>query len=269
MTQKAGMSVRWDPRDYAGHASAQHAWAEELIAQLALREDERILDVGCGDGKITAGLATSVPRGHVTGIDSSPEMIEFARREHPVSTHPNLEFLCMDARHIELPAPYDLVFSNAALHWVDDHRAFLRGASRALRMGGRLRAGCGGRGNAHDVFLAMRAEMRRTCWRGFFRDLVRPYHFYSAEDYARWLPEAGFHPVRIGLVERDMIHAGPEQLAAWVRTTWLPYTQRVPEDRREAFIAACIARYLSKHPVDTQGRTHVRMIRLEIDALKQ
>ena len=134
-------------------------------------------------------------------------MIEFAKHTFTV---PNLEFLALDARHIKpaafsSPSPpqkeeragvrrhnsnpltpalsplgrgegaasalFDVVFSNAALHWVDDHQAFLRGAASALRPGGRLIVSCGGKGNAHDVFLALRPEMRLKRWREFFRKM--------------------------------------------------------------------------------------------------
>jgi trans-aconitate 2-methyltransferase len=75
---KAKKDVRWNAADYAANSAAQQIWARELIAQLRLRGDEHILDVGCGDGKVTAELARAVPKGSVTGIDASPEMIAFA-----------------------------------------------------------------------------------------------------------------------------------------------------------------------------------------------
>jgi len=72
---------------------------------------------------------------------------------------------------------FDLFFSNAALHWVDDHEAILRGAAAALKPGGRLMISCGGKGNAHDVFLALRPEMRLQRWREYFRQMPLPYFF--------------------------------------------------------------------------------------------
>ena len=66
----------------------------------------------------------------------------------------------------------------------------------------------------------------------------------------------------------DMTHTGRDGLAAWVRTTWLPYTQRLPEDRREAFVADAVERYLDRHPPDAAGQTHVAMVRLEVEAMR-
>ena len=105
--------------------------------------DELILDVGCGDGKVTAEIARTVPRGFVTGTDVSAEMIAFARRIFPPTIHPNLRFEVCDAHHLSRklfspPETVDLVFSNAVLHWVDDHEQFLRAAATVLHPGGRL-----------------------------------------------------------------------------------------------------------------------------------
>ena len=160
------------------------------------------------------------------------------------------------------------MFSNAALHWVDDHEAILRGAASVLRNGGRLVVSCGGKGNAHDVFLALRPEMRLKCWCEFFRKMPLPYFFYAPADYEKWLPKFGFKINTLKLAPKDAIYDGAEGLATWLRTTWLPFVQRVPENLREEFIAAVTARYLAKHPPDAQGNVHVRMVRLEIEAVK-
>jgi trans-aconitate methyltransferase len=263
--------MKWNAADYAANSAVQQAWAREVIARLHLRGDEHILDVGCGDGKVTAELTRAVPRGSVTGADASAEMIGFARKTFPPSAVSNLRFQIADARKIsELNAtpPFDLVFSNAALHWVDDHPAFLRGAATVLKSGGRLVVSCGGKGNAHDVFLALRPEMRLKRWREFFRRMPMPYFFYAPADYEKWLPKFGFKIQNLKLAPKDATYAAAEGFATWLRTTWIPFVQRVPEAMREEFISAVTARYLTSHPPDQSGQVHVRMVRLEIEAVK-
>jgi trans-aconitate 2-methyltransferase len=308
---KTKKDLRWNAADYAANSAAQQIWARELIAQLQLRGDEHVLDVGCGDGKMTAELARSVPQGSVTGIDASPEMIRFARGNFSPGKHPNLEFQICDARNISLaalssPSPppkeeragerrrlissskplapalsplgrgeggetagFDIVFSSSVLHWVEDHPAFLSGAATCLRPGGRLVVSCGGKGNAHDVFVALRPQMRLKRWCSFFRKLEKPYFFYSPAEYEKWLPRFGFKTNRVKLSPKDAVYRGRDGFAAWFRTTWLPYTQRVPENLRNEFVAAVTDRYLAKHPPDVAGRVHVKMVRLEIDAVKK
>jgi trans-aconitate methyltransferase len=258
----------WDPAAYAVSSSAQQAWARELIAKLKLSGNEHLLDVGCGDGKVTAELARAVSKGSVVGIDSSPDMIHFACGSFPPGAFPNLQFRVMDARRIRLDRAVDIVFSNAALHWVDDHLSFLEGAARCLRSGGRLMVSCGGKGNAQDVFVALRVELRLKRWRQFFRNMDKPYFFFSPEHYAEWLRRCGFEIRVLRLADKEMAWESREGLVAWFRTTWHPYTHRVPENLREDFVTAVAERYLARHPADEASRVRVRMVRLEIEAVK-
>jgi trans-aconitate methyltransferase len=294
VTSAATKKMKWNAADYAANSVVQQSWARELIARLKLRGDEHILDVGCGDGKITAEIARAVPRGSATGVDASPQMIKFAQKTFPSRKSPNLEFRVMDARRIKFDRQFDLIFSNAALHWVDDHQAILRGMAAVSKPGARLIVSCGGKGNAQDVFVALRPELRLNRWREFFRGMPKPYFFYSPADYEKWLPKFGFKINALKLAPKDATYAGADGFAAWLRTTWLPYVQRVPEkvaqasclsvssakpnrtggmpvpltNLREEFIAAVTERYLATHPPDAAGQVHVRMVRLEIDAVK-
>src|ERR1700685_1696826 len=183
--EKKIASAKWDAADYAANSVVQQTWARELISKLNLLGDEHILDVGCGDGKVTAEIAKAVPRGSATGVDASAEMIAFAQKTFPKDKCPNLEFQVMDAREIKFDRQFDFLFSNAALHWVDDHQKFLQGAASVLKSGGRLVVSCGGKGNAHDVFVAMRPEIRLQRWSGFFRKMPAPYFFYAPGDYEK------------------------------------------------------------------------------------
>jgi trans-aconitate methyltransferase len=95
-----------------------------------------------------------------------------------------------------------------------------------------------------------------------------PYFFYSPENYEKWLPCFGFKKRSVKLAPKDATYNGRDGFAAWLRTTWLPYTQCVPENLREEFIAAVTERYVAKHPPDAGGQVHVKMVRLEINAVK-
>jgi trans-aconitate methyltransferase len=256
----------WNASDYAKNSTAQATWARELIAKLNLRGEESILDVGCGDGKITAELAQSVQHGYVLGIDGSRNMIDYAQTQY--SLVPNLQFVQMDARQIVVDRPFDLIFSNAALHWVDDQPAFLKGAYQALRPGGRLIFSCGGRGNAAEFFKVFQQLQQQLPWQPYLTNFQSPTYFHDDRDYFNWLLEAGFQPLNVALVPRDMTHDGKSGLAGWIRTTGTPYTNQVPEEDRDRFIDACADAYLKHYPLDSNGCSHVKMVRLEVEAVR-
>lgn len=258
--------VKWDPQDYARHSAAQFGWAQDLIARLHLRGDESLLDIGCGDGRVTAELAARLPRGQAVGIDSSAEMVSLARQQFPTSRHPNLDFVQMDARAVVFVERFDVAFSSAALHWVIDHGPVLRGVRSALRPRGRLLFQMGGRGNAAGVLVIMDELIRRPPWEPFFGAFSFPYGFYGPEEYEPWLRACGLAPRRVELLPKDMIQPDRAGLAGWVRTTWLPYTERVPAAERETFIEAVVDGFARAHPPDGQGRLHVAMVRLEVEA---
>lgn len=96
----------------------------------------------------------------------------------------------------------------------------------------------------------------------------KPYFFHSPPQYADWLEEAGFQATAVRLVPKEMLLADRAAFAGWVRTTWIPYTQRLPEPLREEFVHAVVDRYLAHHPVDAAGRVRVGMVRLEVDAVR-
>jgi trans-aconitate 2-methyltransferase len=115
----------WNPVEYAQNLEAQQSWARELLHTVQKRGDEAILDVGCGNGKITADFAKILPDSRVIGVDSSAEMIAYANRTYPNTIYPNLWFNQVEARPLYFQEEFDLCFSNASLNWVNNHQNFL------------------------------------------------------------------------------------------------------------------------------------------------
>jgi trans-aconitate 2-methyltransferase len=258
----------WNPDDYARNSTAQNQWGRELIGKLFLAGNERVLDIGCGDGALTVMIASRLPWGEVSGIDLSGEMIAHARFRYPASKYSNCHFIAVDVREMTFETEFDLAFSNAALHWVQEQGQVLERVFRALKPGGRLLFQMGGSGNAAGLLEAAGAAVADYPWRSFFEGFTPPWRFCSDREYTSLLEAAGFVPVRVGLFPVDMVHANREELAGWVRTTWIPYLECLPACKREEFITEVTDRYLAFHPPDRDGRTHVRMIRLEAEAVK-
>jgi trans-aconitate 2-methyltransferase len=254
----------WNAQDYEKNSSAQQQWAQELIAKLDLQGHEQILDLGCGDGKVTAELARCVPQGSVVGVDRSDDMIRLAQMRH--AEIKNLQFQQMDVRQLTFCDQFDVVFSNATLHWVDDHISVLKGLRDGVRHQGRILLQMGGKGNASGMIEAVNAVIERPQWHQYFEAFSFPYFFYSSADYQQWLPQAGFQPLRIELIPKDMCHQGVEGLTGWIRTTWFPYIQCVPEPVRAIFLNEVVEQYLRHYPITADGLTHVEMMRLEVEA---
>jgi trans-aconitate 2-methyltransferase len=187
----------WNAADYARYSSLQEAMAGEVLGLLELRGDESVLDLGCGDGRLTARIAARVPAGQVCGVDASADMVAFANSEFvgDDTSRGNLRFEVADARALPYRDAYDLVVSFNALHWVPEQLQALRGIAAALRAGGRAQL----RLVVKDELISLEAvaeQMRREPrWQSHFADFRDPYLRLTAAEYARVVQHAGLRVV--------------------------------------------------------------------------
>lgn len=256
----------WDPKLYSSNSLAQKNWGFELLAKLHFKGNERFLDVGCGDGKLSAEIARNLPEGSVLGIDLSEEMITFARNHYPQEKFPNLAFMQINASELTFDSEFDVVFSNAVLHWIKAPETALKSFWKSLKPDGVFLAQFGGRGNAAEVFKIVDFMLEDEKWSSYFRDFVFPYGFYGPEEYGKWLKDAGFSIQRLELISKDMALEGEKGLFASIASTWHPYTQQVPQELKEDFIKELVALFVKSYPPDNKGYVHVQMKRLEIEA---
>lgn len=250
------------------HSSPQHQWALDLISTLTFAGDEHVLDIGCGDGKISAELAARVPSGAVLGVDAAHTMIQFAQDRFPPSRFPNLRFQYGDATHLAFCHAFDLVVSFAALHWVHDHRAVLQGVKRALKHGGRAVLQFGGEGNAATLVAVTHELTTHERWRRYFTGFTFPWAFCGIGPYRDLINKVGLSAKRIELVPKDMTFTGKDALKGWIGPVFLPYLERLPEAQREAFTEELAALYLVRQPRDKRGDIHVPMVRLEVEVTR-
>src|SRR5262249_37128875 len=176
---------------YYRRSGLQQQMAEEQLGRLTLAGGERILDVGCGDGKITAEIAARVPRGSVLGVDPSRDMIAFASGRFGPPAHANLRFEVADARRLPYRDEFDLVVSFNALHGVPEQDAALAASRAALKPHGRalLRfVPAGQRESLEDVIEEVRQRPR---WAGRFAGFRRPYVHLPPEEYRALAERAG------------------------------------------------------------------------------
>ena len=202
MTHAAGQ--HWDPAAYDRNARFVSDLGAPVLDQLAPMEGERILDLGCGDGALTAGIAAAGAL--VTGVDASQEFIAAARAR-------GLDAHVMDGRRLTFANAFDAVFSNAALHWMPDPDAVLAGVYRALVPGGRFIGEMGGHGNVAAIVVALNAVLAR---RGIDGAALSPWYFPTAEEYAEKLMAAGFEIDTIALHPRTT--PLPTDMTGWLET---------------------------------------------------
>lgn len=195
MNGQATAKYDWDASDYAEQSSAQLIWAEELLAKINLSGSEQVLDLGCGDGKITAAIAAGLSNGKVTGIDSSQQMVSLTQKRFAV--YENLIFENDDATTFSYKDKYDVVFSNAVLHWVQDHEAVLKNCQQSLLVGGKVLLQMGGKGNATEFIDVVSKVINKSNWKHYFNQFSFPFYFYAVEDYEVWLRESGFRQVEL------------------------------------------------------------------------
>jgi trans-aconitate 2-methyltransferase len=235
--------TEWDAEGYSEQNSLQRWLAEEHLAMLELDGTERILDVGCGDGRITAEIARRVPRGSVLGIDPSTHMVDFAGSRLAESAHPNLAFALGDATALRYRSEFDLVVSFNALHWVRDQNAALRGIRHALKPAGRAFLEFvpqGPRKSLEDVIdEACAAERWAPCFMGH----KRPYVHLAPEEFRRLAIDNGFRVERLERELKAWDFGSRQGFVDWAKVTFVEWTEGLPEERRLTFIDDVLDRY--------------------------
>jgi trans-aconitate 2-methyltransferase len=235
--------TEWDARAYNRVSSLQHWLADKSLAGLQLRGDERVLDIGCGDGSITVQLAARVPRGAVLGVDASHEMIAFAVRRHPASAHPNLSFQVADAARLSFAAEFDRVVSFNCLHWVRDQTAALRGIGAALRPSGRTHLRFVSRGERTSLEAVIEATRRTPAWASYFPDEDAPFVHLTPAEYRALAEPVGLRVERLDVQQEAWDFQSRDAFVHFAEATFVEWTRRVPPAQRAAFITDVLDRY--------------------------
>lgn len=227
------MTFEFDGEKYQKASSHQKEWGAKLIAEFDFNGSEHILDLGCGDGAITAQLAAHVPDGYVVGIDASRGMIETAVKNHRAG---NLGFELIDINAISYLEEFDIVISNATLHWVKDHRRLLSNVYSALKNNGTVRFNFAAAGNCSCFFKVVNQVMGLPAFAGYFEDFVWPWYMPDIGEYRSLAEQFAFSEVKVWGENADRNFPGPEAMAKWIdQPSIVPFLIRVPEKDKKEF----------------------------------
>ena len=241
----------WDATTYDKVADPQARWGRAVLDRLPLAGDERVLDAGCGTGRVTELLAERLPRGHVVALDGSPGMVE-AARQRLAGFGERIEYVVADlGQPLPLADQVDAILSTATFHWLADHDALFTNLAAVLKPGGRLVAQCGGAGNIASV---------QRVLAGIGDGWLGPVHFASPMDTVRRLDHAGFVDIECWLSDEPTRFDPGEPFETFLRTVILgAHLDRLPETEREAFVRTVVER-LAEPVID--------YVRLNIVALR-
>ena len=238
------MQYDFDGERYKQASSQQKAWGRGLISELELRGDERILDLGCGNGTLTAELAELAPGCSVLGIDSSESMIETARRDHAGA---NLRFELCDINTIDFEFEFNMVFSNAALHWVKNHRRLLVNVYRSLKDRGTVRFQFAGDGNCSNLIAVLQEAIAEKDYAGYFEEFEWPWYMPAVKQYRELLDEVAFAEKQVWSQNGDKYFESVEEMVRWIdQPSLVPFLRHVNETDRQRFRDAVVKRMIER-----------------------
>ncbi len=235
--------TEWDAADYERISGLQQAMAEEVLALLDFEGAERILDVGCGNGKITAEIAARVPDGSVLGVDPSHEMITFASSHYGAAAYPDLRFEIADARSLPYREEFDVVVSFNALHWIRQQDEALQSIYAAMKPGARaqLRLVCKGERRSLEHVIEQTCFSPR--WAQYYQGFHQPYLHLTPEQYSELAERNGLQVTHVETEDKSWDFKSRSAFEAFGEVTFVEWTRLLPAEEELNFTADVLDRY--------------------------
>lgn len=232
--------TEWNASGYASISQMQEAIATEQLTRLTLGATDRVLDIGCGNGKITAAIAARIPAGSVLGVDASLNMIQFAQAHYPA---PNLEFKVEDARTLPFKQEFDQIVSFNAIHWIPEQSTVLRCIHAALKPGGKALLRFVPDGPRKCIEDVIEEVCHLPQWIHYFEHHQKPYAHPTPDAYRALAEQNGFQVLSIHVEDRSWDFQTRQEFAEFSRVTMTEWTRFLPEQQWSAFITDVLDRY--------------------------
>jgi trans-aconitate methyltransferase len=237
------ISTEWNATLYHQISAPQVSWGKKVLARVKLHGDERVLDAGCGTGRLTRELLEVLPRGQVVALDVSQNMLDEARAYLEPHFGSRVEFARCDLLELPFEREFDLIFSTASFHWVLDHDRLFRNLYRALRPGGSLIAQCGGANNLARFLTRVARLIDSPPYSKYFVGYRLPWEFSDAETAATRMRTAGFEQIATSLEEAPTKFESAEEFQRFVESVILHrHLERLPKPEQRQNLLAELTR---------------------------
>jgi trans-aconitate 2-methyltransferase len=241
----------WDPNLYLKYANERARPAADLIAQIRLEAPARIVDLGCGTGNSTEQLKQRWPASAITGVDNSPEMLAKAK-----ANHPDWQWVLCDIEAWRPEPAVDLIFSNAALHWVPGHATLFRKLMNGVAEGGVLAAQMPN--NFHAAAHTVVREVALTGDPRWAKEMVSAADAFTIQPPLFYYDVLRKHASRVDIWETEYQHVmdGPKAIFDWIRSTGMrAYLDHLPDaEQRQLFEEMCLERFQEMFRPNDQGK---------------
>lgn len=258
------MTHEFDGNKYEKASTHQKEWGAKLLSEIALSGTESVLDLGCGDGTNTVRIAELVPNGEVVGIDASKGMIDVAKQKE----RDNLHFVLMDINELNFTDKFDVVFSNATLHWVQDHNRLFVNVIKCLRRGGFLRFNFAADGNCSHFFKVIRKAMLQERFSRYFINFEWPWYMPAVDEYKVLVEKSTLRDARVWGENADRFFPDVEMMIRWVdQPSLVPFLACVAKKDRAPFREFVVGKMIEETKYD-DGRCFETFRRINLLAKK-
>ncbi|HET7642722.1 MAG TPA: methyltransferase domain-containing protein [Nitrososphaeraceae archaeon] len=265
------MKFNWDASTYHRISDAQESWGHETIEYRKWKGNETVLDAGCGSGRLTKILSIKVPHGKVIAVDSDLSMIRLAKEN--LVKFSNIEFTHMDISEIKLEEKVDVVFSNAVLHWILNHKKVFERFCQTLNCDGQLLIQCGGYGNLAKTLSILNKVSKSKEFYNYFCNNKgeniwnQTWYFAKNEDTEKILKEIGFRNIQVFIKNKEQKFRNKEEYFLFIKTIVLiPYLKYLPNDMLKDKFAKSVVEEIETNAKELQWK--LDFVRLNINAIK-
>ena len=257
-------TFEFDANKYKVASTHQKEWGKRIISEMSIKGNESILDLGCGDGVLTKDLAELVPNGTVVGIDASENMIKKAKE----SQANNLTFIVMDIDAINFKNEFDIIFSNATLHWIKDHIRLLSNCYDSLKPSGIIRFNFAGDGNCSNFNAIVQQAMIFPEFKRYFENFIWPWFMPKIDDYNRLIQSNNFTEIKTWEENTDRYFATADDMTKWIdQPSLVPFLKVIGDKDKTSFRDMVVDQMIQKTK-QPDGRCFETFRRINIFARK-